>query len=170
MSPPAPLTCKPLALLVGTRHDRGVDYEFDDDPARIDVDVVWRFMSTEAYWARWRDRSQVERQLAGAWRVLGAYRTDTGAMVGFARAISDGVALAYLADVFVVSEARGAGLGKALISAMIDESPGADFRWMLHTADAHSLYRRFGFREADATYLERPGKHSPIDHALINEP
>lgn len=141
-----------------------MDYEFDDDPTRIDVDVdvVWSFMSTQAYWGRWRDRTQVERQLAGSWRVVGAYRMDTGAMVGFARAVSDGVAVAYLADVFVLPDARGAGLGKALIRTMIDEGPGASFRWMLHTADAHGLYRRFGFREPDATYLERPGKHVPI--------
>lgn len=139
-----------------------MDYELDDDPARIDVDLVWRFMSTQAYWGRWRDRATVERQLAGAWRVLGAYRTGTDDMLGFARAMSDGVALAYLADVFVVAEARGHGLGKALVAAMVDEGPGAGFRWMLHTADAHDLYRRFGFTEPGATYLERPGEHAPI--------
>lgn len=137
-----------------------MDYELDDDPNRIDMDVVWTFLSTQAYWGRWRDRSQVERQLAGSWRVVGAYHRDTGAMVGFARAISDGVALAYLADVFVLSEARGAGLGKALVRAMIDEGPGAGFRWMLHTADAHGLYRRFGFQEPNGTYLERPRGYS----------
>jgi GNAT superfamily N-acetyltransferase len=139
-----------------------VDFELDDDRDRVDVDVVWQFMSTEAYWGRWRDRDMVERQLDGAWRVVGAYRVDTGRMVGFARAISDGVGLAYLADVFVVAEARGHGVGKALVRAMIDDGPGAEFRWMLHTADAHELYRRFGFTEPDSTYLERPGKHSPI--------
>jgi GNAT superfamily N-acetyltransferase len=140
-----------------------VEFEIDDNPARVDVDIVWRFMSTKAYWARWRDRDHVERQLAGAWRVVGAYRTDTGSMIGYARAISDGVALAYLADVFVVDEARGHGVGKALVRAMIDDGPGAEFRWMLHTSDAHELYRRFGFHEPDATYLERPGKHAPIN-------
>jgi len=138
-----------------------VDFELDDDPGRIDVDAVWAFMSTQAYWARWRDRASVERQLHGAWRVVGAYR-DTGEMVGFARAMSDGVALAYLADVFVVDDARGQGVGKALVRAMIDDGPGAEFRWMLHTADAHDLYRRFGFREPDETYLERPGNHAPV--------
>ncbi|HEY0453044.1 GNAT family N-acetyltransferase [Actinophytocola sp.] len=139
-----------------------MNHVLDDDPDRIDVDVVWQFMSTQAYWGRWRDRGQVERQLAGSWRVVGAYRADTGAMVGFARAVSDGVALAYLADVFVLDEARGAGIGKALVKAMIDDGPGAEFRWMLHTADAHELYRRFGFHEPDTTYLERPGKNAPI--------
>jgi GNAT superfamily N-acetyltransferase len=138
-----------------------VDFELDDDPDRIDIDVVWQFMSTQAYWGRWRDRTQVERQLRGSWRLVGAYEAD-GAMVGFARAVSDGVALAYLADVFVVDAARGRGIGKALVKAMVDDGPGAEFRWMLHTADAHDLYRRFGFREPDATYLERPGKNAPL--------
>jgi GNAT superfamily N-acetyltransferase len=142
-----------------------VDFELDDDPRRIDVDVVWAFMSTQAYWGRWRDRAAVERQLHGSWRVVGAYR-DTGEMVGFARAVSDGVAFGYLADVFVVEEARGHGLGKALVKAMVDDGPGAEFRWMLHTADAHDLYRRFGFREPDDTYLERrPAKHAPISES-----
>ena len=31
----------------------------------------------------------------GAWRVVGAYRADTGEQVGFARAVSDGVTFAY---------------------------------------------------------------------------
>jgi|tagenome__1003787_1003787.scaffolds.fasta_scaffold20838648_2 GNAT superfamily N-acetyltransferase len=142
-----------------------VHYELDDNPARVDVDVVWQFMSTQAYWGRWRDRDKVERQLDGAWRVVGAYRTDTGAMIGFARAVSDGVGLAYLADVFVVDQARGHGVGKALVKAMIDDGPGAEFRWMLHTADAHGLYRQFGFAEPDSTYLERRGKQAPVSEA-----
>lgn len=134
-----------------------MDFETDDDRARVDVDVVWAFMSTQAYWGRWRNRSQVEHQLADAWRVVGAYRTDTGEMIGFARAVSDGIALAYLADVFVVDEARGQGVGAALVKTMIEDGSGPKFRWMLHTEDAHELYQRFGFGEPDATYLERRG-------------
>jgi hypothetical protein len=39
---------------------------------------------------------------------------------------------------------------------MIDRGPGASFRWTLHTADAHGLYRQYGFAAPDETYLERP--------------
>lgn len=80
-------------------------------------------------------------------------------MVGFARAFADGVS-AYLADVYVLPAHRGAGLGKAIVRAMIDDGPGAEFRWMLHTADAHGLYRQFGFTEPDGRYMERPGRWS----------
>jgi GNAT superfamily N-acetyltransferase len=134
-----------------------MEYDIDDDPARIDLDVVWAFLSTSAYWGKWRDRRDVERQIASAWRVVGCYHRDDG-MVGFARAISDGVALAYLADVFVLPEHRGRGLGKRVVVAMIDDGPGADFRWLLHTDDAHDLYRTMGFQEPDRTFMERPSR------------
>jgi GNAT superfamily N-acetyltransferase len=131
-------------------------YEFDDNPDRINLDAVWDFLSTEAYWHRWRTRADVEKQVAGSWRVVGVYGRD-GAMVGFARALSDGCALAYLSDVYVLAAHRGHGLGRQLLTTMIEDGPGAGFRWMLHTADAHGLYREFGFLEPNESYLERPG-------------
>ena len=135
-----------------------MDYDLDDDPTRIPRDAVWAWLSTEAYWGRERTRDDVEAQLDSAWRVVGAYRRDTGALVGFARAVSDGVAFAYLADVFVLDEHRGSGLGTRLVRRMIDEGPGAHMRWVLFTGDAHGLYRRFGFGEPDATAMVRPAR------------
>ncbi|WP_027344797.1 GNAT family N-acetyltransferase [Hamadaea tsunoensis] len=129
-------------------------YEIDDDPERIDLDAAWTFLSTEAYWGKWRGREDFAAQVRASWRVVGAY-DGTGAMVGFARAVSDGLALAYLADVYVDPAHRGRRLGVALVHVMIEEGPGAEFRWMLHTSDAHDLYRKFGFGEP-TTVLERP--------------
>jgi GNAT superfamily N-acetyltransferase len=137
------------------------DYELDDDRARVDRDALWAFLSTEAYWGRWRTRRVVEQQLDSAWRVVGVYESATGAMVGFARAVSDGAGFAYLADVYIDRRHRGHGLGAELVATMIERGPGASFRWTLHTADAHGLYARFGFTRPDRTYLERPAAHPP---------
>jgi ribosomal protein S18 acetylase RimI-like enzyme len=135
------------------------DCQIDDDPTRIDRDALWSFLSGEAYWGRWRTRDVVDRQIDGAWRVVGVY-DSAGAMVGFARAVSDGYALGYLADVYVLAPYRGRGLGQALVEEMIDRGPGRDFRWLLHTRDAHDLYRRSGFAEPDSTLLERPARQT----------
>jgi ribosomal protein S18 acetylase RimI-like enzyme len=132
-------------------------FELDDDRRRVDRDTLWRFLSTQAYWGRWRTRSVVEQQLESAWRVVGVYQSASGAMIGFARAVSDGAGFAYLADVYIDKEFRGLGLGVELVATMIDRGPGASFRWTLHTSDAHGLYERFGFTQPDRTYLERPG-------------
>jgi ribosomal protein S18 acetylase RimI-like enzyme len=144
-------------------------YELDDDPGRVDRDTLWQFLSTEAYWGRWRTRSVVEQQLDSAWRVVGVYDSASGAMIGFARAVSDGAGFAYLADVYIDKEFRGRGLGVELVATMIDRGPGASFRWTLHTSDAHGLYQRFGFTQPDRTYLERPGT-APTPERSVTRP
>ncbi len=146
------------------------NYEIDDDRARIDPAAAVSFLTTEAYWARWRGEQEIRRQIASAWRVVGAY-DQSGAMIGFARAFGDGGS-AYLADVYVLPAHRGAGLGRAIVRVMIEDGPGAGWRWMLHTSDAHGLYRSFGFARPGGNpsrYLERPpqgglgGKVPPRD-------
>ena len=132
--------------------------ETSSDPSRIDRDWVWMMLSTQAYWGLWRSRADVEKQLDSAWRVVGAYDAD-GVQVGFARAVSDGVGFAYLADVIVDPAFRGRGIGKQLVAAMIDDGPGAGFRWTLFTQDAHSLYEQFGFVPPDSTAMVRPNTH-----------
>jgi GNAT superfamily N-acetyltransferase len=82
-------------------------------------------------------------------------------MVGFARAVSDGLILAYLADVYVLPDHRGHKLGEALVAEMVDNGPGKNFRWMLHTSDAHGLYAKFGFAAPDQTFMERPAGPPP---------
>ncbi|TMA48016.1 MAG: GNAT family N-acetyltransferase, partial [Deltaproteobacteria bacterium] len=69
--------------------------------------------------------------------------------VGFARIVTDHATFAYLADVFVLEAFRGRGLGKWLVEVTVTlpELQGLR-RWLLATADAHELYRRFGFTDA----------------------
>jgi N-acetyltransferase len=132
------------------------DYELDDDPARIDPDAAIAYLTTEAYWGRWRGGEDIRGQLASAWRLVGAY-DQAGAMVGLARAVSDG-GVGYLADVYVLPGHRGTGLGKALVRTMIEDGPGSGLRWMLHTSDAHGLYREFGFTSPNGRYMERAAR------------
>jgi GNAT superfamily N-acetyltransferase len=120
-------------------------YEISSDPARLDRDVIFRYLSEESYWARGRSREVIDRGIDNS-IVFGAYLGDE--QVGFARAVSDRATFAWLADVFVLPGHRSHGLGKRLVEAALGH-PELDgvLRWMLGTADAHELYRRYGFTE-----------------------
>jgi GNAT superfamily N-acetyltransferase len=128
-------------------------YQLDDNPSRLDRKAVVDFLTTEAYWHRSRSAEDIGRQIDSSWRCVGLYAPD-GAQVGFARVVSDGVAMGYLADVYVLQAHRGRGFGLAMVRELVDSQP--NWRWMLHTADAHALYAKLGFQPAPATYLERP--------------
>jgi ribosomal protein S18 acetylase RimI-like enzyme len=128
-------------------------YELDDDPARIDVDAVHRYLAEESYWAHGRPREVVEALVRGATRVVGLYHGHE--QIGFARTFSDGHTLSYLADVYVLPEHRGRGLGVELVRECVEHSPFANTRWLLHTRDAHDLYRKFGFGPVSERLMEK---------------
>jgi GNAT superfamily N-acetyltransferase len=123
-------------------------YELDDDPDRVDVDAVHRFLTDEAYWVPGRSRDTIDRLVRGSTRVIGAYERS-GALVGFCRVMSDGSNMAWLGDVFVLEPHRGRGLGIELIREAVEDPRHKDCLWYLNTRDAHGLYERFGFVPAD---------------------
>jgi GNAT superfamily N-acetyltransferase len=143
------------------RRDLDDGFELDDDPGRVDVDAVHAFISGESYWGRGRSRDLVERAIAESSRVVGLYRG--GQQIGFARAVSDRTTVGYLADVYVLESFRGRGLGTELLREVIEADDFAGVRWLLHTADAHELYRRFGFSE-------EPGPHSLMERPVAVAP
>jgi ribosomal protein S18 acetylase RimI-like enzyme len=128
-------------------------FELDDDPTRVDVDAIHDFLANHSYWASGRSRETVERLVREADRVVGLY--VDGRQIGFCRAFTDGVAIAYLADVYVLPEFRGRGLGVELVREMVEGGPFAGIKWILHTEDAHGLYRGFGFAEPSSRVMER---------------
>jgi GNAT superfamily N-acetyltransferase len=136
------------------RRDLGNGYEVDDDPGRIDREAVHRYLGGESYWAQGRSRETQDALIDNAARVVGLYHGAT--QVGFSRAISDGHVQSYLADVYVLEEHRGHGLGVELVRFSVDEGPLAGTKWILHTADAHGLYRKLGFVDPGSAMLERP--------------
>ncbi len=126
-------------------------FELDDEVERVDVVAVHAFLSTDAYWALGRPRAEVERLVRGATRVVGLYRE--GRHVGFCRVVSDGASFAYLADVYVLEEFRGRGLGVALVREAVERGPRPR-SWLLHTRDAQGLYGKLGFGPPSERLME----------------
>jgi GNAT superfamily N-acetyltransferase len=131
-------------------------FELDDDPSRVDVDAVHDYIANRSYWARGRPREVMERLVREASRVVGLYRD--GEQVGFARVVSDGEVFAYLADVYVLPDHQGAGLGLELVRETVDNGPHRELRWTLGTADAHDFYARFGFGRPSSAIMERESR------------
>ena len=118
-------------------------YVVSTDPDRLDLGFIHAFLAT-AYWSRGVPRSTVERAIANS-LPFGLY-APSGEQAGFARAVTDYAAYAYVGDVFVTPEHRGRGLGKFLVSCVLSHPQLQGLRrWALATADAHVLYRQFGF-------------------------
>jgi GNAT superfamily N-acetyltransferase len=132
------------------------DYRLSEDPAELDMDRVFQWLSEQSYWAYGRERDVVERSFTGAFPA-GIYLGDL--QVAVARIVSDGATFAWLCDVFVDSRHRGHGLGRRLSRWATDwiEERGIP-RILLTTRDAHAVYASAGFGS-----LRNPSRWMEID-------
>jgi GNAT superfamily N-acetyltransferase len=89
---------------------------------------------------------------------FGVY-APAGEQVGFARAVTDYATFAWLCDVYIAPDARGAGLGTWLVrTAQECLAEHGVRRILLATADAHGLYASIGF-----VPLSDPGRWMEMD-------
>jgi N-acetylglutamate synthase-like GNAT family acetyltransferase len=132
------------------------DLEVSTDPARLDVEMIHRFLDT-TYWAKGRSLADVRRSIAHS-MPFGLYEQTR--QIGFARVTSDWTVIAFVNDVFVLPDWRRRGLGLWLMDCVVahPELQGLR-RWMLATNDMHALYRKVGFSAlaTPETLMERLG-------------
>jgi GNAT superfamily N-acetyltransferase len=119
-------------------------YTISTDPRRLDLDVIHGFLA-RSYWAEEIPRDVMERSIAHS-LPFGLY--EGAEQVGFARVLTDWAVFAVLMDLFVLERCRGRGLGVWLVEVATSLPELDGLRgFLLRTADAHGLYRRFGFAE-----------------------
>lgn len=132
------------------------------DKSKLDIPLIHKYLSEDSYWAKKIPLNIVERAIENSLN-FGVY--DDEKQVGYARVTTDYASFAYLADVFILPDYRGNGLSKQLVKYIIEYPSLQGFRrWMLGTADAHELYRKYGFKE-----LANPSRFMEIANPTIYE-
>lgn len=119
--------------------------DISNDQARLQIDVIHRFLSSQSTWAIGIPREVVERSIVNS-LCFGGYENNQ--QIAFARVVSDYASFAYLMDVFVLPEHRGRGLSLQLMRAVIAHPQLQGLRrFMLASSNARGLYQHFGFRQ-----------------------
>jgi N-acetylglutamate synthase-like GNAT family acetyltransferase len=122
---------------------RHTDFLLSDDTSKLQLDVIYTYLSKESYWAQNIPLTTLKASIEGSC-CFGVYQHDT--QIGFARVITDKATFAYLADVFILEPYRGKGLSKQLMQFIMTAPYLQGLRrFMLATKDAQGLYKQFGF-------------------------
>jgi N-acetylglutamate synthase-like GNAT family acetyltransferase len=119
------------------------NFEISTDRRRLDVGMIYRFLSEQSTWAVGISRDIVERSIDNS-LCFGGF--VDGRQIAFARVITDYATFGNMVDVFVLPEYRGRGYSKRLVQSIVDHPSLQGLRrFMLATSNAHELYSRFGF-------------------------
>ncbi len=137
-----------------------MDYQLKTGYGNMDIKAIHTFLSNDSYWARHISLEMVDTALQHSY-CAGIFYGDQ--QVAFARIITDYATFGYLADVYVLPEHRGKGLSNQILRHCLQlEWVLKVRRLMLATADAHDLYKKFGF-----TALTRPERMMELYHSDI---
>lgn len=121
--------------------------------AASDVDAVHRLLSTNGWAHRIADIEHLGQLISASQQAVIA--VAGGEIVGFARAISDGMSNGYLSMVVVAEPFRRRGIGQALVQHIVGS--GADITWVLRAGrpGAAEFFAKLGF-SASPVAMERP--------------
>lgn len=119
-------------------------FVFSDNKELLNIDSIHQYLSEESYWAKGIPLETVKISIENS-LCFGIYKDAL--QVGFARWITDKATFAWLCDVYILTDYRGLGLSKKLMSFMIFHPDLQGLRrYQLATLDAHGLYEQFGFK------------------------
>lgn len=112
-------------------------------PDAADLAAIHAFLAT-SYWSPGIPYEVVAQSCAHSLCVIA--RDEAGALIGFARLITDRATFGYLCDVFVLPPHGGKGVARAMVRRFMTDPALQGFkRWLLGTRDAHGVYAGVGF-------------------------
>jgi predicted N-acetyltransferase YhbS len=118
-----------------------------------EIEEARSLLTQEPGWAaRFRSAEEFRTLVSKSQRVLVA--VESGAIIGFVRAITDGISNGYLTLLIVRSGHRGKGIGRALVRAVMGDDPR--MTWVLRAdRGAEGFYEKIGFVRSQVA-MERP--------------
>jgi GNAT superfamily N-acetyltransferase len=118
-------------------------YIISTDKSLIDFETVYHYLEHESYWANGVTAERLKKAMENSMCFVILKQNE---LAGFTRVVTDKATFGYICDVFVLKEHRGLGLSKWLMQTIIQHPELQGLRrWSLATADAHGLYKQFGF-------------------------
>ncbi|WP_421896044.1 GNAT family N-acetyltransferase [Marinoscillum sp.] len=119
------------------------EYLISTDKKKLDIELIHNFLTCESGWSNGIPIEKVEKSIDNSLN-FGVYLGQK--LIGYARVISDFSTIAYLGDIFILTEYRGLGLSKWLMETIMDHKELQGLRrWILLTSTAEWLYEKYGF-------------------------
>ena len=110
-----------------------------------DYELVRQFLATVGWQHRVSDPERFRRMIANTNRTVVAW--DGSRIVGFARALCDGVSNGYISMVGVSAERRGQGIGRKLVENLIGKDP--NITWTLRAGPgSEGFWEKMGFKQS----------------------
>jgi len=98
-----------------------------------------------------------------------AFVYDSGKLVGVGRALADGVDCSYICDVALLPSHQGRGLGKEIVTKLVELSSGHKKIILYAVPGKEPLYRKVGFKRMTTAMAIFEDQSLALEKGLVNE-
>jgi len=143
----------------GSWHNPGVAVEYKTANERpIRAADVRRLYDGAGWWPDW-DAEGIQKAI-DATIAVGAWEGER--LVGFTRALSDGVHRAYVEDVVIDPDYRRRGIGEGMVAALMEQLAGVHITSLFCEPQRVAFYQRNGFRPSQTQVMmhREPGSET----------
>ncbi len=112
-----------------------------------------KILLSQTTWASKRKDQDIAKMLENT-SVFVTIR-ENSELIGFGRAMSDGVYRALVDDIIVDSAHQKKGLGKVMIENILKQLDGIDEIFLNTKPDLEEFYKKFGFRKANTITMKK---------------
>ena len=112
-----------------------------------DIEQIVELYRSIGWWKDFMDKSRIPDLIRGSYLFALAIDTSSGKPIGMGRAISDGIADAYIQDLVVLPEWRKKNAGGMIVSALIEQCVSNGISWigLIAQPGTEAFYRSLGF-------------------------
>ncbi|BBA33974.1 N-acetyltransferase GCN5 [Methylocaldum marinum] len=142
-----------------------MDFEFYDSLDSVDWDELSRLYRV----APLGDKRPGDLKIAFSNSRYKCFAFDSGKLIGAGRALADGVDCSYICDVAVLPTHQHRGIGKSIVSRLVELSKGHKKILLYSAPGKESFYRQFGFKRMSTAMAIFEDQEQAFEGGLVNE-
>ena len=127
--------------------------EFEINITELPTEKELKNLFSQTTWASERKNMDIKKMLENL-NVFVTIREDSE-LIGFGRAISDGIYRALVDDIIVDSSYQNRGLGKVIVTNLLMQLDGIDEIFLNTNPDLEEFYKKFGFIKVNTVTMKK---------------
>ncbi len=142
------------------------------------MNIEWLFSQEKVNWSELSDLYKVaplgnkkseDLKKAFSNSMFKCFILDSGKLVGVGRALADGIDCSYICDVAVLPGYQGSGLGKKIVTKLVELSKGHKKIILYSYPGKEMFYKKLGFKRMSSAMAIFENQNQALESGLVND-
>jgi ribosomal protein S18 acetylase RimI-like enzyme len=131
--------------------------------------ISWKALSDLYRLAPLGDKKPEDLERAFSNSLFKCFVFESDQLIGVGRALADGVDCSYICDVAVLPDYQGSGVGRSIVSELVELSKGHRKIILYSYPGKEAFYKKLGFKRMSTAMAIFENQEQALEWGLVNE-